>query len=182
MKLRFILSLCFVFIITACQNHSGEKIVLNVGGVETSADEFEASFRHSAYSKEDTQSSRADFLEAYIIRILILQEAERLGLDKDPAFLQDVQDFWQRSLVKLALDKKMRSVAETAVIGEEDVKQYYLAHRESDFPDKELAQVQDTIRWIIMRRRQEQVLSGWIDELKKKTRIDVEYKALGVSR
>lgn len=50
------------------------------------------------------------FIDNVIRQKLILQEAQRIGLDRDPEFLATVQRFWEQSLMRVMMDKKMQEI------------------------------------------------------------------------
>ena len=64
-------------------------------------------FKDSVYGVIDTAESRQNFLSALIDRKLLLQYAQKEGFDKETSFLQTIERFWEQSLLKIVLDKKM---------------------------------------------------------------------------
>ncbi len=85
-----------------------QKVVAQVGPYTITQNEFEEAYRESAYAKQDTPSSRQAFLDHLIDQKLILLDAQRQGLDKDPRFLGMVESFWQQSLLTVALQQKTK--------------------------------------------------------------------------
>lgn len=49
-------------------------------------------------------------INSLITRELLIQEAQREGIDKDEAFRQSIQNFYEQSLIKLLLDRKFKSL------------------------------------------------------------------------
>ena len=49
-----------------------------------------------------------EFLKNMITQKLILLDAERRGLDRDPQFLKMIENFWQQSLLTFALQEKTK--------------------------------------------------------------------------
>jgi hypothetical protein len=179
MKRVIIGGLCLGLVFGACQKADKTKqIAITIGDIKISVAEFEEAFRRSFYGREDTPAARQEFLKAYIMRLLILQEAERKGLDRDPQFLKDVEAFWQQSLVKLILDKKMSQISDKVVIGPRQIKEYYQKHKADDFAEKSLEEASAQIKLVLLRQEQEKLLKQWIEQLKKKTKIKVREKLL----
>ena len=101
--------LLFVFGCGVNQCQSKKAVVLaKVNNYEITRVEFEEEFRRSRFGLADTLESRRQFLNNLINQKLILQEAQKEGLDKDPGFLKLIERFWEQSLLKITLDKKSR--------------------------------------------------------------------------
>lgn len=176
---RIIVVIMMVLLAAGCSLVSKEQPAITIGDIEISQQEFEAAFQSSIFRNGDS-GSRRDFLDQFISRKLILNEAERLGLDKDPQFLNDVQLFWEQSLLKLALSKKIKELAVDIQISDQEVRRYYKKNKDSQFPEKELAQVYDQIKWIILNEKQHQAISQWAESLKTQVKLKIDYKKLGV--
>ncbi|MBI5378577.1 MAG: peptidylprolyl isomerase [Nitrospirae bacterium] len=82
-----------------------------------------------------TQSDKGkrEFLDDLITREVVFQEAGRQGLDKDPEYLKRLEEFQRNALLEVLLKKE---VEDKASVTEEEVKQYYAAHKEEYRDDK----------------------------------------------
>ena len=47
-----------------------------------------------------------DFIQALVTKELLIQEAKRLGLDREEPFRQSVQNFYEQSLIKLLMERR----------------------------------------------------------------------------
>ena len=90
-----------------------KNIVVTVNGYSISRDEFEDEFKASSYGQIDTPESRRNFANTLVDRKLMLQYAQKEGLDKEKNFLKTIEKFWEQSLLKIALDQKTREVQAT---------------------------------------------------------------------
>jgi hypothetical protein len=98
-----------VLFILGCQQHPPTTpIVAKVGDYTITKEEFDAAYKNSSYSTQDTLESRRTFLNLMINQKLILLDAQAKGLDKDKDFLKRVEYFWQQSLITAALQAKTR--------------------------------------------------------------------------
>lgn len=154
-----------------------EKTAVKIGKVKISPEEFQLAFELSNFAKE---GKKREFLEIFISRKLILLEAEKLGLDKDREFLRDVQDFWEQSLLKLVLAKKIKELAMDVGVSEKEVKSYYEGNKEAKFADKEFEQVYEQIKWMLLRDKQQDAIGNWVDSLKNDAEVVIDYKLLGL--
>jgi len=110
-------------LIVGCSSSStkDKKILAKINNYEITLDEFQEQFKESSYSRDSSAESKKEFLKVLIGRKLILQDAERKGLDKKKEFLNMIERFWEQSLLKLALQDKSQEISGS--IGIKDDKQ-----------------------------------------------------------
>ena len=171
-------ALCLgLFLAMGCggNNHAA----LKVGPVEISSAEFEEAFKDSRYVHMG-ETGRKIFLEQYIDTKLILMEAERMGLDKDPEFLKDIQHFWEQALLNRVVAEKNKEFAEQVEVGSEEIQKYYQQHKDGDFQGKPLSEVHDQVKWVLLKIKQSQSFSEWTGFLRGKISIKVNKALLGV--
>ena len=146
--------LIFVFIlltvISSCAKKKTEKVVLvAIGKYFFYQEDFfsEAALYPPAYRQTLTKEQ---ILEELIQKKILLMEAQRQGLDKDPEFMKMVERFWQQSLLRSLLDKKSDEIMASMDIANE----------------KERSQ------------KASQIMQNWIDELRKNAKIKINKEAL----
>ncbi len=156
------------------------KIAVKINDYPLTAEEFNELFIASGIS-EDTPQAREAFLDNLITRKLLLQEAQREGLDKQEDFLKSIENFWEQSLLKIVIDKKIKEVSDGINVGEEEIKAHYTKWAEAN-PDsgKSFDEMHDTIKWQILRQKQAAVLNKWVKQLRDQARIKINRKALGI--
>jgi parvulin-like peptidyl-prolyl isomerase len=54
-----------------------------------------------------------------------VQEAQRQGLDREPAFMRTIERFWKEALIKLLLSHKAQEIAGKVHVYEPDIEAYY---------------------------------------------------------
>lgn len=149
-----------------------EKAGVKIGSIEITAGEFERGFKDSRFSSDP--SGRQGYLKELIRKKLILHEAQKMGLDKDPDFLKDIEFYWEQGLLKLALARKSKELMSNAQVTDKEIQDYYEAHRNTDFSGSELSQVHQQIRWLILQEKQTQALDQWISDLEQRIPIQVD--------
>lgn len=176
---KFIIVLA-VLLVSGCQGtgRDSSPVVIDIEGIEITQDEFEQAFSRSAYAGQDSPEVRRAFLDNLVVRRLMLKEAEKRGLDRDPEFLKDVELFWQQSLLKLILDKKINELG--VKVSEQEIKEYYLSHKNTLFKDKSLAQVKRQINRVLLIRKKKQAISEWADSLTEDSEVEIDYQLLGI--
>jgi hypothetical protein len=93
------------------QHLDNEKIVAQVGPYRITQGEYLKAKRASLHADSEDLASNRVFLENMINRKLILLDAEGKGLDKRQDFLDMIQNFWEQSLLTVALQKKAAEFA-----------------------------------------------------------------------
>ncbi len=156
-----------------------EEVAISIDGIKITKAEFERDFQKFNFSKPDTKEARKEFIDNIVNRKLILKEAEEANLDKDPAFLDDVQDFWEQSLLKLAVDKKAKQLFMSIKINDKEINDFYNANKDK-YGDKPLSDVYGEIRLILFKKKQQDAVNAWLDSLKKKANVKINYKLLGL--
>jgi len=181
---RILLFLILVSFLSGCLCQSSAKgpTAIKIGSVNITADSFENAFKNSPFATDDSAASRKKFLDNYIMRILILKEAEKTGLAKDPEFLQSVELFWQQSLIKLMLDKKIKEISFSVRVTDKEIGDYYKEHKEAGFKDSVLGQVHEKIKWTILNKKQTEAMDAWLGSLKNSSKVDINYNILKIEK
>jgi parvulin-like peptidyl-prolyl isomerase len=73
------------------------------------------------YSQQQYGQSKTDFINSLITKELLIQESRKLGIDKNESFRKSIQNFYEQSLTKLLIDRKISSL-ETTDIDDEFIK------------------------------------------------------------
>ncbi|MFH1782231.1 MAG: SurA N-terminal domain-containing protein [Candidatus Omnitrophota bacterium] len=177
---RIFLVLIALFLIAGCSSGGGEKPAIRINDIEVTAGEFDEAFRSSNTLHMDENGKR-EFLDSFISRKLMLKEAEKLGLDKEKEFLSDIQLFWEQSLLKAILSVKTKELSLGVNVSESEIRAYYEKNRDY-FGESELAQVYDKIKWLVLKQKQQAAITGWVDSLKNRSNIKIEYDLLGIDK
>lgn len=166
---------------SACskRNRKGETAV-KINTYALTANEFEELF--SEYGmKGDTPESRADFLNNLITRKLLLEEAQRRGLDTQKDFLRSIENFWEQSLLKGVVDQKVKEIEKNITVTDSEVETYYQKWiKETPKASKPLQEVRDLMEWQIRKAKEAQAMEEWTNDLIRKAQIKVNKKALGI--
>jgi len=163
--------------LTGCGKPRQEAI--RIGPVSLSALEFQQAFEDSRYI-EDGGQGRQPFLDHYIDTRLLLLEAERLGLDKDPDFLRDIQRFWEMALLRRVIAAQNQRFLQTVAVSRNEIQDYYDRHSDQDFSGRPLDEVQDQIQWILRAIKQNQMFVEWLQGLRQQQEINIDESRLGI--
>lgn len=176
---RLILVFIIPVFLTACGRCNKPKdIVARINNYEITKDRFEQEFQGSAYAKADTLESRKEFLNSLINRKLILQDAQQKGLDKTKEFLRMIENFWEQSLLKVALDDKVKEISGSVSVSEKEIKDLYDKMAKDGKADKTYVQAHDQLKWEIARIKESEAMNNWVLRLHKDAQISVNENLL----
>lgn len=106
-----------IMITPPCFAHADSQVLATVGELQVTADELEsamASFpfadRFPGMDENDQAALRGSMLQRLVASRLLTLEAQRLGLDKDPAYLDELESFRLGLLYRHYMDKLRESI------------------------------------------------------------------------
>jgi hypothetical protein len=171
--------LFFCIFVLACGCAPKEETVISINGIKETKQDFEKAFEKFNFGKPDTKEARKEFIDNFVNRKLLFLEAERTGLNKDPQFLQDVQDFWEQSLLKLVVDRKAKELFMNIRISDNEVQEFFNSHKEK-YPGKNFEDVYPEIRLLLFKEKQQKAVGDWLSGLKQKSNLKINYRLLGL--
>ena len=86
--------------------HTLQDIALTVNERVISVDEFNTLYSACPYGAE----SKSEFINDLIVKELLIQEAQKQGIDKEESFRKSIQNFYEQSLTKTLMDRKFSSL------------------------------------------------------------------------
>lgn len=165
--------------ILGCSGSQKETYVLaKVNSYEIGSKEFNELFKESPYVKTDTTESKMAFLSQLIDKKLILQDAQRNGLDKDPDFLRAIERFWEQSLLKLALEKKSKEIAGLPKVTDKSIEEAYQKMVKEGKTSKPYAAMYQQIKWEVTKLKESQAFNDWLEALRRGSEISINYDLL----
>ena len=170
--LVFLTILILIIVVYLLKGKKKEDYLVKINNYIITEQEFESEFKDSAYAKSDNLESRKEFLSGFIKRKLILQDAQRSGLDKDKKFLKMIEKFWEQSLLKLAIDDKVQKNIGSYSVSDRTVQEEYNKLQQNGKADKPYEQMYNQIKWSLMRSKESQAIDKWITGLYKNAHIE----------
>jgi len=95
-----------------------KEVAIIINDRVITSDELKSLYEHQQPYKQ----SKEDFINSLITKELMIQESKKLGIDKEEPFRRSIQNFYEQSLIKQLIDRKITSTSVT--INEEDVNNY----------------------------------------------------------
>lgn len=181
MKKLFIFLLLLATLTACAPKKSGDqRVAMVVGDIPVTVAEYKAAFAASPYGAQNTSESRRQFLESYAIKLMILEEAQNTGLDRDSEFLKDVESFWQQALVKRMLEKKMAQYSGLITVSEQQVQAYFIQNQNGYFRGKNFDDVFQSIKTFLIFQQQNQAMDNWVQSLKGKIKLRANRLLVGI--
>lgn len=177
-RAKFWLILSGLIFTIGCAGDTSKTTAVRINEFIMSADELKERFRDSGYPAD--KQGKEKFLENLINRKLLLQEAERMGLDKKPEFLKEVERFWEETLLKEIVDRKSKELAGRVSVNEDEIRAQYEKIVAQGSAEGAYEEMYDRIKWQLLREKQTRVFNEWMKELRESSDIQVRRQALGL--
>ncbi|MCK4532531.1 SurA N-terminal domain-containing protein [bacterium] len=106
-----------------------EDVLAEVNNYWMTVEEFKGEVRSLSSTEKRklaTYQGKKQFLDTIIKRELLLQEAQRQGLDKDKDFMKTIEKYWEQALLQTLLRKKSREIVETVRVSKQEIEDYRL--------------------------------------------------------
>lgn len=98
-------SLCFAYRLFYAENRH-EDIAISINTKRIAVDEFNKLYSFQAKGL----SNKRDFINSLITKEVLIQEAEKEGINQEDSFRISIKNFYEQSLTKLLLDRKLTSI------------------------------------------------------------------------
>jgi peptidyl-prolyl cis-trans isomerase C len=124
--IRTLLLVSLILLWGGCQKEMGGNEMARVNGVSISIQDFNRMADRQpleAKMRLLTETAQRDFFENYVIsRELLLQEAKKKGIDKDPEMVLKIEDLRRAMIIDALLDEVLKGKNE---VSELEILQYY---------------------------------------------------------
>jgi len=180
MRKVFIL-FCFVLLLLGCGKKDDGKVLATIDGEKITLEEFNKELDRIPANMKMlvlTQSGKQSFLDRYVVKRLLLEEAKKANIEKDKDFQDRLSDIREQLLIESLLKKK---VATNINPSEEELKDYYEKNKEKFKTGQEI----DTRQILVKTEKEAKEIRAKLDkgedfaDLAKRYSIDPSAKATG---
>ncbi|MCP3954885.1 MAG: hypothetical protein GY697_22090 [Desulfobacterales bacterium] len=185
MKIRLMCLLLLIpaIFLPACSpgNPESSRVVADINGFKLSQAEFHGQLAAELEFDRDfklTDAARKDFLEQIIRRELMIQEAQRLKLDRQERFVQTIERYWESTLIRDLLEIKGTQIGKTVVVSQNEVRSRYEMMQTDDEALPLFTEIQDRLMAELREEKKTQMLTRWIDDLRNNAKIAIDDKLL----
>jgi hypothetical protein len=163
-------------LITGCAKQPDkDQVVAQVNNYTVTIDDF----KHEA-GMSIPGAAKDLILQDIITKELLLQEAQRMDLDKNKLFMKEIEDYWKQSLIKRLISIKGAEFFALAQVSAEEIKaEYRRISEENTGKIKPYAQIAGQIQEKLKIKKAQVYLDNWINSLRKNADIKKYEAVLG---
>ncbi len=161
----------------------GKKPALVVNKLQLTQEELKKEYQSSLLSGhpfQETKSQEPEWLSRVIERELLVQEAQRLGLDRNPDFMKTIERFWKEALIKTLLDRKTEEIGGRIHVYEPEIEAAYkkMTEENAGKPLEPLSELRGEIRREIRQNKETEAMELWVSELRREAKIVTDEESL----
>ncbi len=172
---------CFALLLFGCAKKEDGKVLATIDGEKITLEEFNKELDRIPANMKMlvlTQSGKQSFLDRYIVKRLLLEEAKKENIEKDKDFQERANDIREQLLIESLLKKK---VATNINPSDQELKDYYEKNKDKFKSGQEVS----TRQILVKTEKEAKEIKTKLDkgedfaELAKQYSIDPSAKATG---
>lgn len=160
----------------------GQRPILVINDLEMSGEDLRKELALAARAPEQSGQSRPEEEPEWISRViereLLVQEAQRLGLDRDPEFMGSIERLWKEALLKQLIRMKGQEISSHVQVYEPEIEQRYAELAQQDPSMKPLAEVRQEIQRMVRQEKEQREIDQWVAGLKARAKIQMDREAI----
>ena len=114
-----LMAICFVistFFLSGCSADDGadKRIVAEVNKYRMTVEDLKYELKNIPFDEAEslkTADGRKEYIHRLAEKEMLLQEAQRQGLDREKDFMKSIENYWEQTLLKLLLQKKSKEIS-----------------------------------------------------------------------
>jgi peptidyl-prolyl cis-trans isomerase C len=180
---KLVILICFMLLFVGCGKKQDGKVVATVDGEKITLEEFNKELDRIPANMKMlvlTQSGKQSFLDRYVVKRLLLEEAKKENIEKDKEFQERANDIKEQLLIESLLKKKVTTNINPS---EQELKDYYEKNKEKFKTGQEV----DTRQILVKTEKEAKEIKSKLDkgedfaDVAKRYSIDPSAKATGGS-
>jgi len=183
LRIHIVIVAGIMVLLCSCTGQGTNKSapVAKVNDYVIASDDFRQVLARSAYFNDIVGLSLADkkrILDEEIRKELLIQEAIKLGLDKEPEFRQTIERYWEQTLIASLVKRQSASIQSRIIVTEDEIENRYrqMAQPGTELPP--LADLRQKLEKEIRDEKQTKALEEWTEDLWKKAKINLNEENL----
>ncbi len=176
-----IVIICVIFSFLAgcsCGGGGGDdRVVAQVNKYKMTVEDLKYESENRAFDEQGylkTEKDREEYLDRLLEKEILLQEAQRQGLDREKDFMRSIENYWEQALLKLLLERKSKEISGSIHVYDNEIKEYYRASGEK----RPFSRTRRDIKRAIRQEKETEAMNAWIDELRDKSHIKIDTELL----
>jgi len=181
MKIRFfyLAVLILILLLPACVGGGREEspIIAEINGFKLTQAEFLQQLAAELEFDSDfklTKAAKKVFLEQIVRRELLIQEAQRLRLDRQKKFVRAIERYWESTLIRDLLEVKGEQIEKTVIVSQQDAASRYAQLQSAGGYLPPLAESRNGIVVELREEKKAQMMNQWMDALRKNADVTID--------
>jgi hypothetical protein len=112
-----------------------------------------------------TLEDKRDCLDSQIRKELLIQEASRLGLDREETFRQTIEAYWEQTLITALLKHQMARLEKEILVTRDEIEQHYRQLSQNDPNPAPLEEMKTLIEKAVREEKKTEATEKWIKDL-----------------
>lgn len=172
----------------SCFNQPADssKPVAKVNEYVITSDDFRQTLARSAYFHDIVGLSLADkknLLDDQIRKELLIQEAIKQGIDKDPEFREVIERYWEQTLIASLMKRQCSSLESGIIVTDDEIEKRFKEMVQSGGEPSQLTgELSRKLEQEIRDEKQAKALEDWTEYLSKEAKITVYEESLNSLR
>ena len=149
-----------------------EKIVIlaTVNGIPITSEELDRELETLPSQYRDVfHEDKEEFLNQLITKEILLQEAERQGLENEKEVQEKIEKDKERRK-EILIQELIQSITKGVQVSPEEIGKLY-EELKKEIPDKPFQEVKDQLKVYLLQQKTKEKLEAWVEELKSKAKI-----------
>ena len=130
-KIPIIFSIFLLIFVCGCGNKGAkndDRVLAKVNNYELRVSDFKGAVdpallrRYASYS---SSQEKEQLLETLISKEVLLQEAQKLNLDKEKSFMKEIEGYWEQALLKSLINKKIKELSPNIIVTDDEIANEY---------------------------------------------------------
>ena len=160
------------------QQTDDKRVVAKINNYELTVSDFKNEAGVSFFS-DNPMKVKKELLDNLITKKILVQEAQRGNFDKEKAFMEEIERYWEQALLKLLIKKKTEEFYGNITVDEKEARdEYARLIKEGGGQVKPYEKMSAEINEDIRHRKIQAALDNWMMELRKKSDINVNEEVL----
>jgi len=145
-------------------------ILAKVNGKIITSEAFDQELANlSAQYREIFEHDKEELLNQLITREILLQEAERQGLENEKEVQEKIEKDKERRK-EILIQELIQGITEEVEVSPQEIRKLY-QELKSEIPGKSFQEVKAQLKVYLLQQRRKEKLEAWIEELKSKAKI-----------
>lgn len=178
---KFILFSLMLFLslsLFCCSQNIDEKgkVLARINEYNLMLDEFQSKLSSELEIDDDlklTKEAKKNFLDELITKEVLIQEAQKLKLDREKEFVKTIERYWEATLIRNLLESKGNQISKIILVSEQEIESRYNEMKKSNHKLPGLSEFREKIIKDLRERKKTRMLEDWIKETKQKAKIQI---------